>query len=152
MPSNSPSKTRRHPLRSGGRFAAAIVGLGALAFAGLFGYGAVNPRQYVFFLTYFNDPFAGAALVLAILTVAFILGFPVRSTVIDRRRSIARTTMVILTVIATILFLFAYELAVFRYSSEVLATSPNGQRSIARVQRVEGHRDAGVRRQRPEPS
>ena len=106
----------------------------AAGLAGLFGYGTVNPRRYVVLLEYFNNPAEGALLVLALATVAYVLAFPIRSTVIDRRRSILRTTMLILTAISLIVFLFAYELAIFRYQSDTLATSPQGDRSVTRVQ------------------
>jgi hypothetical protein len=115
------------------RILAAMLLLAGLGAAGLYGYGAVNPRSYVFFLAHFNNPILGLLVVLLLATVAFVLAFPIRSTVIDRTRSLWRTTLLILTAVTLIVFLFSYELAVFRYNPDVLATSPNGQRSVARV-------------------
>lgn len=116
------------------RIAASIVLLIGLVLLALFGYGAVNPRHYVFLLTYFNNPFGGVTAILAVAVIAYWLAFPIRSTVIDRRRSLTRTTLLILTAISAIVFLFVYELAVFHYSPEVVTTSKSGRRSVARIE------------------
>lgn len=99
----------------------------AVALAAVFIWAALDTRHYVVLAQYFGSLPTGAFLLLLLLTVAFFLGWRVITTT-GRRRSLARTTLVILTVIAGIAAVFVYAVGWFRYSPTLVASSPDGRR------------------------
>jgi hypothetical protein len=109
-----------------------------LAYAVLSVLGVWNPRRYVFLLTYFNNPTGDAVVLLVFGLIAFWCGFPVRNTAIDRRRSLTRTTLIILIAVSLIVLGFTYSFGAWRYRPTVVSTSPDGQRAAAFVSQEHG--------------
>jgi uncharacterized membrane protein YidH (DUF202 family) len=101
-------------------------------------YGAVNPNNYVVLLKHFHNPALGPVVAIVALLIAWVVGFPVRSTVVDRKRSQVRTTLIVLLVVACVVFAFVYLLRLFKYQPDVIATSPSGNRAIAVVDNFSG--------------
>jgi hypothetical protein len=101
-------------------------------------YGDVNPNNYVVLLKHFHNPTLGPVIAILALLVGWIIGFPVRSTVADRKRSQVRTTLIILLVVACVVFAIVYLLRLFKYNPDVIATSPSGDRAIAIVDNFSG--------------
>jgi len=102
----------------------------------------VESTHYVILLTYFNNPLGDAAAVMFLGLIAFILAFPLRSAMLDRRFAMARTTVIVLIAIT----LFA---SVSRTRSDRSATSRRSSRHRRAVKRavayVVGLRDTQMR-------
>lgn len=114
-------------------FAAIVLIVGACVVAvGI--YAVSNPQKYVVLFKYLRSPFASVLLIFVTLLIAWILAFPVRMPVEQRRRSQVRTTLIVLVIVSFLAFLFVYLLKVYRYSPDVVAKSPSGQREAAIVQ------------------
>jgi succinate dehydrogenase hydrophobic anchor subunit len=104
-----------------------------IAYAALTVFGVWNPRHYVILLTYFDNPLAGVVVVLFCALVAFWCGFPIRNTAIDRRKSLARTTLVILVMISLFGLGFTYAFGIWRYRPTIVSVSASGNRAVAYV-------------------
>lgn len=114
-------------------FAAVVLIVGACVVAvGI--YAVSNPQKYVVLFKYLRSPFASVFLIFLTLLIAWILAFPVTMPVEQRRRSQVRTTLIVLAIVSFLAFAFVGLLKVYRYSPEVLAKSPSGQREAALVQ------------------
>ena len=114
-------------------FAAVVLIVGACVVAvGI--YAVSNPQKYVVLFKYLRSPFASVFLIFLTLLIAWILAFPVRLPVEQRRRSQVRTTLIVLMIVSFLAFAFVDLLKVYRYSPQVLAKSPSGQREAAIVQ------------------
>lgn len=120
------------------RMLGALVLIIGIVLLGVCVYGTINPHHYVILMRYFRNPTQGPVILVATMLIAWIIAFPVRSTVIDRRRSQVRTTLIILSVVALIAFLIVYLLKIYQYDPQVIATSASGDRAIAVVEDFSG--------------
>jgi hypothetical protein len=95
--------------------------------------GTWNPWSSVVLRDRAGDPVLGAFVVLLLLLVAYWFGLRVVSEADQHGRLMRRTGLIALTVFAGICALTTWGLQVFRYEPTLLATSADGQRSVARV-------------------
>jgi hypothetical protein len=117
---------------------AALFALACVVYIVVSVFGVWNPRHYVILLTYFNNPVGDASVVLFLALVAFWCGFPIRSTAVDRRLSLARTTLIILILLSLFGLVFTFAFGVWRYRPSPIATSPRGDRQVVSVGLMHG--------------
>jgi uncharacterized membrane protein YfcA len=96
--------------------------------------GVWNPRSLVVLRQYFGDPVLDLFVVMLLVTLAHWLGLKVVSEADQHARLMARGWLIALTVFVGVAAATTWGLAVFRYQPSVLATSSDGQRSVALVQ------------------
>jgi hypothetical protein len=96
--------------------------------------GVWNPWSFVVLRERFGDPVLDAFVVMLLVTLAHWLGLRVVSEADQHRRLMARGWLIALTVLVGIAAATTWGLAVFRYEPSVLASSADGQRSVAVVQ------------------
>jgi hypothetical protein len=115
-----------------------IIGLLALVLApvalALAILGTWNPWSSVVLRDRAGDPVVGAFVVVFLLLVAHWLGRPVTSEADQHGRLVLRMWLIVLTAFAGICALTSWGLEIFRYQPSVVATSSDGQRSVALVQ------------------
>jgi succinate dehydrogenase hydrophobic anchor subunit len=126
------------PLPVWRRVAALVVAALALVALALTVLGSWNPSSLVVLRERAGDPMVDVFVTLLLATVAFWLGRPVISEADQHRRLMLRTWLVGLTVFTGLLALLTWGLAIFKYEPSVLATSADGQRSVALVQVFHG--------------
>jgi succinate dehydrogenase hydrophobic anchor subunit len=124
IPSRRPSVARG--------IVALVFAVLAVAFAVLSFYGVWNPRHYVTLLMYFNNPVGDGTVLLILLLVAYWCALPIRNSAIDRRRSIVRSTAIIVIIISIFVLTFTYAIGIWRYRPSILGTPRDG-RSLAVV-------------------
>jgi hypothetical protein len=95
--------------------------------------GVWNPWSLVLLKERFGDPVVDAFVVMLLLTLGHWLGLRVVSEAQQHRRLMVRGWLIAVTVFVGIAALTTWGLAVFRYDPSVLASSPDGQRSVALV-------------------
>jgi len=118
----------------------AVLALAATVF------GTWNPWSSVVLRDRAGDPVLGAFVVLLLLLIAYWVGLRVVSEADQHGRLMRRMGLIALTVFAGICALTTWGLQVFRYEPTVVATSADGQRSVARVgvfQAIQLHSFAG---------
>ena len=126
------------PLKLWRRIAAIVVAVLAVAALALTVAGIWNPWSLVVLRERAADPMVDVFVLLLLVTVAMWLGRPIVSEADQHRRLVLRTWLVGLTVFTGILALLTWGLAIFKYEPSVLASSADGQRSVALVQVFHG--------------
>ena len=126
------------PLKLWRRIAAIVATVLAVAALALTVAGIWNPWSLVVLRERAGDPIVDVFVTLLLVTVAMWLGRPVISEADQHRRLVVRTWLVGLTVFAGLLALLTWGLAIFKYEPTVLASSADGQRSVALVQVFHG--------------
>ena len=101
--------------------------------------GVWNPWSLVLLRQRFGDPVVDAFVVMVLATLAHWLGLKVVNEAEQHRRLMFRGWLIVLTVFVGIAAATTWGLAVFRYEPSVLATSADGQRSVALVQVFQAH-------------
>jgi hypothetical protein len=101
--------------------------------------GVWNPWSLVLLRERLGDPVVDAFVVMLLVTLAHWLGLRVVSEAQQHSRLMARGWLIALTVFVGIAALTTWGLAVFRYDPSVMATSSDGQRSVALVQVFQAH-------------
>jgi hypothetical protein len=101
--------------------------------------GVWNPWSLVLLRERLGDPVVDAFVVMLLVTLAHWLGLRVVSEAQQHRRLMFRGWLIALTVFVGIAALTTWGLAVFRYDPSVLASSSDGQRSVALVQVFQAH-------------
>jgi hypothetical protein len=96
--------------------------------------GTWNPWSSVLLRDRAGDPVVGAFVVLFLLLLAHWLGKPVKSEADQHGRLVLRMWLIAVTVFAGLCALTSWGLEIFRYQPSVVATSSDGQRSVALVQ------------------
>jgi succinate dehydrogenase hydrophobic anchor subunit len=130
LPSHRPSVARG--------ITACVFGALCIAYAILSVYGTWNPRHYVVLLKYFNNPVGGITIVLILALIAIWCGFPIRSSASDRRRSLVRTTMIILILVSAFGLIFTYAFGTWRYQVSTLGRPASDGRLLATVNDFHG--------------
>jgi succinate dehydrogenase hydrophobic anchor subunit len=95
--------------------------------------GTWNPWSSVVLRERAGDPVVDAFVVLLLLLIAYWVGLRVVSEADQHGRLMRRMGLIALTVFVGICALTTWGLQVFRYQPTVVATSPDGQRSVALV-------------------
>jgi succinate dehydrogenase hydrophobic anchor subunit len=126
------------PLKLWRRIGAIVVAVLAVAALALAVAGVWNPWSLVVLRERAADPMVDVFVTLLLATVATWLGWPVVSEADQHRRLVLRTSLVGLTVFTGLLALLTWGLAIFKYEPSVLASSADGQRSVALVQVFHG--------------
>lgn len=96
--------------------------------------GVWNPWRLVLLKDRLGDPVLDLFIVMLLATLAHWLGLRVISEADQHARLMARGWLIALTVFVGVAAATTWGLAVFRYDPSVLATSADGQRSVALVQ------------------
>jgi hypothetical protein len=107
-----------------------LVGLGLFV---LYVMGTLDTTQNVFLKSHFGAPTSGVFVLLAFILLAYFVGYPVKATVEQRRRSRIRTVIIVLAGIALIVAVFIHALGLYKYAPKVVATSPSGTRQAALI-------------------
>jgi hypothetical protein len=126
------------PLRRWRRFAALLATVLAVLAVALTVLGTWNPWSSVVLRERAGDPVVDVFVVLLLATLAHWFGRPVVSEADQHGRLVLRTWMIGLTVFAGLAALTTWGLAVYRYEPVVVATSADGQRSVAVVRVFRG--------------
>lgn len=126
------------PLKLWRRVAAIVAAVAAVTALALTVAGTWNPWSLVVLVERAGDPGVDVFLTLLLTTVATWLGWPVVSGAEQRRRMVLRTWLVVLSLVAGLAALVTWDQAIFKYQPTVLATSADGQRSVALVQVFHG--------------
>ncbi len=111
----------------------ALVLAVAVVEAALFGWAAFGGSDYVVLKAHFSSWPSGLFWLSLLLLIGFLVAYPIRTPVEQRRRSRIRSTIIILACIFGLSALFVHFAGVFRYNPEIQAFSPSGQRRVAFV-------------------
>ena len=126
------------PLKLWRRIAAGVATVLAVAALVVTVAGIWNPWSFVVLRERATDPMVDVFLTLLLTTAATWLGWPIVSEADQHRRLVLRTWLIGLTVFLGLAALVTWGLAIFKYEPTVLATSADGQRSVALVQVFHG--------------
>lgn len=119
-----------------------LLGLVLCGLAGavlvLFVLGSWNPWRLVWLSHYFGSPLVGLTVVMGLLCVGSWLAFPVLNEATGRARSMFRIVTALGTVLGVALWgVFG---PIFTTKIEILARTPDGERTVAVVERFDGSR------------
>jgi hypothetical protein len=95
--------------------------------------GPWNPSSYVLLHQFVGNPVIDVFAALVLAVAAHLLGLPVSNGVAQYGRSLTRTWLIVLMLVAGILALGSWSLQLFRYDPQVVARSADGQRAVALV-------------------
>jgi hypothetical protein len=109
---------------------ALVLAVAALALTVL---GTWNPWSSVVLRERAGDPVVGAFVVLLLLLIAYWVGLRVVSEADQHARLMRRAGLIAVTVFAGLGALTSWGLQIFRYQPSIVATSADGQRSVALV-------------------
>lgn len=101
--------------------------------------GVWNPWSSVVLQERAGDPVVDVFAVLLLVTLAQWFGRPVVSEADQHARLVLRAWLIGLTLFAGLASLTTWGLSIYRYEPRVLATSADGQRSVALVQTFRAH-------------
>jgi hypothetical protein len=113
------------------RAAAVVIMLIGVALFAIYLWTTVTSSSNVFLKSHFGALTSGVFVLLLFALLAFAVGYPVRATVEQRRRSRVRTSIIVVAAVSLIVAVFIHALGLFKYQPTVVANSPSGTRHAA---------------------